>query len=632
MTRDYVHEIYRRMAALAPDRTAIEQGGEGVSYSALDSFSDRLAARLLGDGAEPGSLVGIVAATAEETIAAMLATLKAGCAFVPLDWTLPAERLATMIDLVELRRLLVAPRLRAAAGALLGGRGCRLLALARGDGAAGAPPVVAVDGDAIAYVYFTSGSTGTPKPIAGRLKAIDHFIRWEIDTFALESSCRVSQLTMSSFDAFLRDAFAPLCCGGTVCAPPDRDLVLEPPRLLDWIGGEQLTLVHCAPSLLRTFLDAGLTAERAPALRFVLCAGEPLLPNDVRRWYEAFGERARLANLYGPSETTMTKLCHLVTADDAARRSVPIGKPIRGAQAIAIDESGAPCPAGRPGEIYIRTPYRTLGYYRQPELTQTVFVPNPLSGDPTDVVYRTGDLGRMLADGSFEFLGRRDHQVKIRGLRVELGEIEERLRRHPAVADAVVVGRDDVSGNKFLCGYFVARQSVDAEALREHLAAALPAWMLPSQLVQLAELPRTPTGKVDRRALPVPTVITAGKLVPPRTAVEERLADLFCQLLRLDRVSIEDSFFALGGHSLLATQLLVRVRAAWNVEVPLRDLFRAPTVAALALCITNLQARQQRQEEVSDLLREIASLSEEEIDAALLEERRAGPAPGDSPR
>jgi amino acid adenylation domain-containing protein len=634
VTADYVHQMFRRMAALHSDRAAIEHGGEGLSYAALDAFSDQLAASLLGDGAAPGSLVGIVTATAPAMIAAMLAALKAGCAFVPLDWTLPAKRLQAMSDAVELRRLLVAPELQAAAGALLAGRDCRLLGLAPGGGAAGlaAPPAVVVEGDAIAYVYFTSGSTGTPKPIAGRLKAIDHFIRWEIDTLELDPGCRVSQFTTPSFDAFMRDAFAPLCAGGTVCAPPDRDLVLDPPRLLDWIGASHLTLIHCTPSLLRTFLDAGLTAERAPALRHVLCAGEPLQPNDVRRWYEAFGERARLVNLYGPSETTMTKLFHLVTAADADRRTVPIGKPMRGAQAIAIDETGTPCPPGKPGEIYIRTPYRTLGYYRQPELTRKVFVPNPLGDDPADVVYRTGDVGRLLADGSFEFLGRRDHQVKIRGVRVELDEIDELLRRHPSVADAVVVGRDDISGNKFLCAYFVARQSVDAEALRQHLAGSLPGWMLPSMFVQLTELPRTPTGKVDRRSLPVPTAVTAGKLVLPRTALEEQLADLFRQLLRLERVSIEDSFFALGGHSLLATQLLVRVRAAWNVEVPLREIFRTPTVAALALCITNLQAEQQQQEEVSDLLREIAALSEDEIDAALIAERHAGAAPGDLQR
>jgi acyl carrier protein len=246
-----------------------------------------------------------------------------------------------------------------------------------------------------------------------------------------------------------------------------------------------------------------------------------------------------------------------------------------------------------------------------------VFVRNPLSSDPDDIVYRTGDLGRLLPDGSLEFLGRKDHQVKIRGVRIELGEIEDLLRRHPAVADAVVVGRDDVNGNKFLCVYFSTREPVDGEALRDALAQELPEWMLPSLFMELPELPRTLTGKVDRRSLPAPVRPAGRELVAPRTATEQALAGLFCQLLGIDRVGIYDSFFQLGGHSLLATQLLVRVRNELQVEVSLRDLFRAPTVADLALAVTQLQARQETQEDIAALLREIESLSDSELDAAL---------------
>jgi amino acid adenylation domain-containing protein len=622
VNRELVHQLFRRRAEENPARTAVERGGERVTYAALREAAGRMAGRLLGDGAEPGSLVGIVTTDPPRVIAAQLAVLEAGCAFVPLDPGLPRRRLAAMVEAVGLRRFLVPPRARGEARELLGEWAASLLPLTleeAGEEAAAADPAppVEVGGDAIAYVYFTSGSTGTPKAIAGRLKGIDHFIRWEIDTFGLDGGCRCSQLTTPLFDAFLRDAFTPLLAGGTVCAPPDRDVLLDPRRLAGWIEEERLTLVHCTPSLLRTLLAEAPRPESFPALRHVLVAGEPLLPVDVQRWWAAFGERIRLVNLYGPTETTMTKLFHVVTAEDGQRRSVPIGKPMRGAQAVALDESGAICGPGKIGELYLRTPYRSLGYYNDPELTRSVFVPNPLSGDREDVVYRTGDLGRMLADGSFEFLGRKDLQVKIRGVRIELGEIESLLRRHPAVDDAVVVGRDDVNGNKFLCAYYVPREPAGGEALQEFLAAELPEWMLPSLYVELAELPRTISGKVDRRALPAPVRPVGRDFVAPRTATEQALAELFCRLLGLERVSVDDSFFQLGGHSLLATQLLVRVRQAFQVEVPLRELFRAPTVAGLALAVTQLQAQERKQEDLAALLHEIESLSDSELDSAL---------------
>jgi amino acid adenylation domain-containing protein len=623
---EFVHQLFRRSAEKNPERTAIERGPERMSYGALEAISNRMAGHLLEDGAETGSLVGIVATDARDVIAAELAVLKAGCAFVPLDPTLPRKRLETMIQAVELGRFLVAPSFFATTRELWGDRARSLLPLATEEAGAGEeapPPHVEVGGDAIAYVYFTSGSTGTPKAIAGRLKAIDHFIRWEIDTFGIDESCRVSQLTAPMFDAFLRDAFTPLCAGGTVCVPAERDILLDSRRLAEWIEEARLTLIHCAPSLLRTIQSEVLTADRFPSLRHVLVAGEPLLPSDVQRWCAAFDERIPLVNLYGPTETTMTKLFHIVSPADAQRRSVPIGKPIRGAQAVALDETGVICGPGKIGEIYIRTAYRSLGYYNDPELTKAVFVQNPLSRDADDIVYRTGDLGRMLADGSLEFLGRKDHQVKIRGLRIELGEIEDLLRRHPAVADAVVVGRDDVSKNRFLCAYFVPREHVTSDAVRAFLAEDLPEWMLPSVYVELAELPRTISGKVDRRALPAPVRPVGRDFVAPRTATEQTLADLFRQLLGVDQVGIHDSFFQLGGHSLLATQLLIRVRHAFQVEVPLRELFRAPTVADLALAVTQLQVQQENREDIASLLRQIESLSESELDSAL---REAGPA------
>jgi acyl carrier protein len=256
-----------------------------------------------------------------------------------------------------------------------------------------------------------------------------------------------------------------------------------------------------------------------------------------------------------------------------------------GASAIVVDEHNHPCPAGVVGEIYIRTPYRSLGYYRRPDLTSAVFIPNPFGSDPNDLVYKTGDLGRLLKDGSFELIGRRDHQVKVRGERIELGAIETALRTHEAIKDVVVVDRDDATGTKYLCGYVVASREVAVPELRDFLAGELSAAAIPSAFVTLDAIPRLINGKVDRAALPVPDRDRARAeqtFEPPRTPVEEKLAQLFADVLAVSRVGIHESFFDLGGHSLLATQLVSRIRRGFEIALPVRALFDTPTVAGIA--------------------------------------------------
>ena len=323
------------------------------------------------------------------------------------------------------------------------------------------------------------------------------------------------------------------------------------------------------------------------SLKYILMAGEPLLPSDVKRWTDIFGERIQLINLYGTSETTMAKFAYFVKASDQQRRSIPVGKPIEGAAAVVVDKRGRPCPAGIIGEIYIRTPYRALGYYNQPELTREAFIQNPFNNDPNDIVYKTGDLGRVLEDGNFEYLGRLDRQVKIRGNRVELSEIEDVLRGHVAVTDVAVIDREDSAGHNYLCAYVVLGSEVETDALRELVLNHLPDYMVPSAFIVMEALPRTISGKIDRQALPIPGLTRSGmqEYVAPSTDVEKALAGIWTEVLGIDQVGINDNFFQLGGHSLRATQILTRVRAALNVEVPLRSLFETPTVAALAKLI-----------------------------------------------
>jgi amino acid adenylation domain-containing protein len=644
MRQGFVHEVFSGLAEAGPGRVAIEvAGGASVTYGELEAGANRLANYMFASGAGRGAVVAVVAESVAPVVASILASLKAGCVFVPLDPRMPPKRMEALLAEVS-------PALYVAESAALDtlaeaasglGRTPEVVCLdARADDAsdpaglvvrrdlegydAASGPGTTPGPDDMCYVYFTSGSTGRPKGIAGRLKAIDHFIRWEAATLGLSEGVRVSQLTTPSFDAYLRDVFVPLCTGGTVCAPPGRATLLDARRLVEWVEDAGVNLVHCVPSLFRTVLHEDLRPERFPALRHVLLAGEPLLPADVRRWMGVFGERIRLVNLYGPSETTMVKFFHFVTAADGERRSVPIGKPMEGAKAILLDEKGAVCPPGAVGEIYIRTPYRALGYFNRPELTREVFVPNPFNDDPDDLIYKTGDLARLLEDGSYEFLGRKDQQVKIRGVRVEPREIEDLLLGREGLTDAAVVDLEDGGGGKYLCAYVVGPGAADHAALRAHLLERLPDYLVPSAFVTLEALPRTLTGKVDRKALPAPgrALEESGRVfVAPRTETEGAVAAIWSEVLGLERVGVADNFFALGGHSLLATQVISRVRLTLGVDVPLASIFESPTVAGLAAKVEEARAAGGAREEetLARLLESLEQLPEDEARARLKE-------------
>jgi len=652
MNSQFIHNLFDRAAERFPDRIAIVGAHRSITYLELQRETNRRANFLLANGARKGSVVAILAADTVEAITSIIATLKAGCAFVPLDADIPEKRLAAMLAqahpdwyLVESR---LWDRLRAVGGEsgqhanVVCLDGATLEAEATGTlvqvtglseyGNTEQPPHVS-EPDDMCYVYFTSGSTGRPKGIAGRLKGIDHFIRWETETLKLDETIRVSQLLPLSFDGSLRDIFVPLCVGGTVCVPESRETILNARALVNWLDAERINVVHCVPSLFRSLINAGIEPEQLAELRYILMAGEALLGADVGKWMEVFGERVQLINLYGTSETTMAKFIYFVKPSDASRRAIPIGKPMEGAKAVVVNEKGAPCPAGVAGEIYIRTPFRSLGYVNEAELTAEVFIPNPFNTDPLDIVYKTGDLGRVLDDGNYEYLGRRDQQVKIRGVRVELAEVEGVLRQHGGVKDVVMMEREDGSGYNYLCAYVVLDGEVEIMELRDHVALHLPDYMVPSAFIALDEFPRTLSGKIDRRALPAPGQSRLGlesEFIAPGTPVEEKVAEIWRGLLGIQQLGVQDNFFRLGGHSLLATQLLSRVRDAFQVEIPLRVLFESPTVAGLAQKITERQNEAGElkplaaisrvvQDDLEQQLANLDGLSDEEVELLLQE-------------
>ncbi len=591
-------EMFNAAAAAHATAVAIECGERRLSYRALEERTNTLANYLILQGAGPGTIVAILTADMSETIVGMLGSLKAGAAFMPLDVRQPAARLRKLLELAPPEFLLTDRKVVAAQQELLhewvNGPLKVMCVEDLFEYHNPVAPIVSSDPDQLSYIYFTSGSSGTPKAIAGRLKAIAHFIKWEIEELGVGAGVRVSQLLSASFDGSLRDIFLPLCVGGVVCVPERREQVLEGRGLVQWLEQARIEVVHCVPSVFRALVNEELRAEELKSLRHVVMAGEALLGRDVARWKAVYGERVGLLNLYGTSETTMAKFSYRVGVGDEEREVIPIGKPIPGAAALVVDEKAQPCLPGIVGEIYIRTPYRSLGYYKQPELTAAVFVPNPFSNDPNDLVHKTGDMGRVLEDGNFEYLGRRDEQVKVRGARVELKEVENAVRGQAGVLDVAVIEREDGSGYTYLCAYLVLAEGVQTVAVAEGLEQELPDYMMPSAYVELEELPRTISGKVDRRALPAVGVEGSGvEYVAPRTAVEELLVQSWEQLLRRERVGIDDNFFRLGGHSLLATQVISRIRRTFHIDVPLRVLFEAPTVRQLALVVTQMQIEQE---------------------------------------
>ncbi|WP_265584077.1 amino acid adenylation domain-containing protein [Chitinimonas koreensis] len=604
-----VLELFDRAVAAAPRQAALSSDGGPLSYGELDARANRVANGLLARGAVAGRVVGLLLDDPALHVVALLGALKAGAIFVSLSPDYPQQRLRDMLDTARPAWLVTQEGQLARIDALHPADAARPALLLLDDSAADAAtadaaaaagpaaqvedilfahlqsaarPAVRVEPDAPCYLYFTSGSTGRPKAVLGRTRGLAHFIQWEIAEFGLGPASRVSQLTIPTFDVYLRDVFAALCAGGTLCIPP-RDTVLDAAALAAWLEREAVELVHCVPTLFRTLLDLGLSAERLPQLRHVLLAGEPLLPADANRWIGVFGERARLVNLYGPTETTLAKFFHRLPAVPVADGYVPVGRPIPGAQAVLLDDDLAPCFAGQAGEICIRTPYRSLGYYGDEAAGRAAFVPNPITGGD-DVLYRTGDLGCLTPDGLFRVLGRKDFQLKIRGMRIEPGEIEAALAELFEVAAAVVVGRDDEAGHKQLVAYVVPRiGGVAATELQARLAQRLPDYMVPRHLVLLDRLPLTANGKVDRKALPAPDLRRAARAyLAPRTPTEQKLAAVWAEVLKLERVGADDDFFALGGHSLLATQVASKLRAAFGADLALRTLFEATTLAALA--------------------------------------------------
>ena len=584
-TDECVHHLFEASADRNPDALALVAGGARLSYRELDARANRLAHHLVKRGVGPDSVVALCLDRSADLIVGLLGILKAGGAYVPIDPAYPRQRIAQIRDEAGARIVVT----QAAFAHAVEGQGAGLVRL-DADAAAlaresDARPVSGATGKSLVYVLFTSGSTGKPKGVAVEHRNLVNYVRGVVTRLALPEGASYAHVSTFSADLGNTVLFPPLCLGGTLHVIP-QELTTDPQGLGEYFVREGIDCLKIVPSHLSALLS-GAHPERVLPRKLLVVGGEGSTWELVAR-VEKLSPDTRIMNHYGPTETTVGVITYPIEKGKrlAGTPIVPLGRPLPNSRIYVLDRHLAPTPTGVPGEVFIGGGGVARGYLGQPALTSERFLPDPFhSGER---VYRTGDRARLLEDGTILFLGRVDHQVKIRGYRIELGEIEAALVAHEAVREAVVLVDEDSPGEKQLVGYVASEPgaALDVATLRASLAQRLPEYMVPPALLVLSTMPLTPNGKIDRRALAAlehqKHESVADSYVAPRTPIEEVIASIWCDIFDKERVGVHDKFADLGGHSLLAIQIIARTREAFRVDVALRAIFEAPTIAGLA--------------------------------------------------
>jgi amino acid adenylation domain-containing protein len=610
-----VHERFEQIVGQYPDVLAVMAGSDSLTYRELDRRANQLSRHLRAMGVGPETLVGVSMERSLEMVIGIVGILKAGGGFIPLDPSYPEERLKFMIEDSGISVLLTQEALQER----LSGYGAQLVPLdSLTSTIAGeddtALPLQTVP-ENLAYAIYTSGSTGRPKGTLLHHRGLCNLATAQIQAFGVGPASRILQFSSLSFDASVWETVMALLSGATLVMA-NREHLATGQGLHEVLRDNHISTVTLPPSVL-----AVVPEEPLPELRTLITAGEKCPPDLVERW----GEGRKFFNAYGPTETTVC--ASMLQVDKRYEEGPPIGRPILNTRVYLVDRHMEPVPVGVAGELLIGGVSLARGYLGRPDLTAEKFIPDPISGESGARLYRTGDLARFLPDGNIDFMGRIDDQVKVRGFRIELGEVEAVLGLQPGIRDAVVVVREDMPGDKRIVAYFVPRneQVPSSVELRDALRAHLPEFMVPSAFVGLEAMPLMPNGKVDRKALPAPEISRDDlgvAYVAPRNETEERLTELASTLLGIEKMGVHDSFFELGGHSLLATQLISRVRHEFDVELPLRTIFAAPTVAGLAEKIEAMRDEGKGSlDAIAEKLKNIENLSESEVEA-LLEERK----------
>lgn len=595
------------IALKMPDKVAIEFGDVSVTYRELDRNSDKIAGFIFKNTKDKKN-VAILMERSPDLIQSILGVLKAGSIFAPVDPNMPENRIKMMLSEIESDWVISHSKYLNKLNQVMELEKRHINVLVFDAGAVNDKEYPYLNLSSLdwktdnhfdfsnetvnkhCYIYFTSGSTGKPKAILGRHRSLAQFIEWEIKEFGINENFNVSQLTAPSFDPFLRDVFVPLCSGGKLCIP-DNDTILNPMELIQWIDTQKISLIHMVPSLFKVLSQQLESSNCFHSLKYILLAGELLRGNDLKKFVEIFHERIQLVNVYGPSETTLAKLFFRIHENDIFKPIIPVGKPIDHAEAVVLNNDRKPSVIGETGEIYIRTPFISSGYLNDTELTNKVFIKNPFGTEPRDLIYKTGDLGRMLPDGNIEVLERADNQVKIRGMKVDTKMVENAILGHAAVKDAIVIAKDDKNGNRYLCAYIIATKPLTVAELKKYLANDLPHYMIPSYMIQVEAFPLSPNGKIDRKALPEPVgnMNTGVEYEAPSDMAEQQLAAIWQDILGLERVGINDQFFELGGNSLKAMTLVAKIHKTFNAQVRLSEIFKTQSLKDLATYIKSMQ-------------------------------------------
>ncbi|MGA9772856.1 MAG: amino acid adenylation domain-containing protein [Blastocatellia bacterium] len=623
-----IHKLFEEHAACSPDQIAVIYEGQHLSYGGLNRKANQIARHLQTLNVGPDVPVAIMLDRSADTIAAMLATLKAGGAYLPLDIAQPKARLASMID--EARPAVVITRQEFVGNlhdhqmqTVCLDTDCESIIRNSSDNLPGEST-----GENLVYMLFTSGSTGKPKAVAVEHRQLYAYTQAILQRLNLPPGA--SYATVSTFSADLGNTviFPALSTGGCLHII-SNERAFDAEKFSDYLRYNWVDCLKIVPSHLEALQTCCDASELLPRKRLIL-GGEPSGWDWVEHM-QGLTPDCSILNHYGPTETTVGVLTHEVRIrPDATRRSMlPLGRPIPNAAIYMLNAHLDPVPLSVTGEIYIGGPNVARGYVNQPDVTAYRFLPNPFGKESGERIYRTGDLGRFLPDGIVEFLGRLDQQVKVRGYRIELGEIDAVAERHPAVKEAVTVVRESESGNKSLATYIVPaqRQWTDVEELQRYLTDQLPDYMIPGIIVRLEKMPLTANGKVDRRALPDPAYIEVSgraSYVEPRNAVEEVVVRIWEEVLGVEKIGINDNFIMMGGHSLAAMQVLARLRKTFQIGVPVRVLFEARNVAELVEAMSAEERIPGRLEKIARVVKKIEQMGEEDVNRLLEDRRRDG--------
>jgi mycobactin peptide synthetase MbtE len=602
MNKKVLHEVIEAVSQRHPGREAIRGNRAGINYAGFQSWFTTISSALVQQGLQVGQPVGVYLESGIDYVSSIIGVNKAGGIFMPLELQYPVKRLQYILNVVRPSIIITRESLRASLLEKLEGmdaswlkqvlyvdienQAVKVEQLPNGElnvieiDAATVAPVVS--GDDSNYLLYTSGSTGEPKIIEGCHKSLSHFMHWEVGEFGLNENTRTGQLVPLSFDVSLRDIFAPLVAGGTLVVP-DGETKLHGGRLVQWLQEEGITLLHTVPSVLRMMMrEMKESGRKLPALQQIILAGEALYGRDVLQW-RTVNDNTELVNIYGPTETTLAKVFNRIGPDAGEPNAIiPLGVPISNTHILIIKDKRL-CEPGTIGEIHIKTPFMTKGYFHDEAMTREKFIQNPLHNEYTDIVYRTGDFGRYLEDRRIGFAGRQDNQLKIRGNRVEISEVETSILGMPGMEQVIVMPHKQSEGDEVLCCYYRGEVQ-EVSNIRRYLQERLPDYMHPSYYLHMDEFPLALNGKIDRRALPAPQELLEAQFPyhAPETELQSTLAAIWAEVLGLQRVGIHNSFFELGGHSLTATKVVSRVYKTVGIDLNLKDFFDHPRIDTLA--------------------------------------------------